>query len=202
MLMAMARYTKGKASPSLSPASDVRPNRTSSSLSVPSSSSAGSPTCTSEARTGSVGARPDATSSAAPRPRPRNHSPSSVSSRMHSGMAIPRRRHVVDQPLRPRGRSSARPAPIRETITQISDRCRTKSPCARGSGSGSVGIRANAAIPDPRKTIGMENGMFRSSLGSTAATKTATPATAKRMLGASNTRCSPAGQGAGKAQST
>nr|BFE43066.1 hypothetical protein GCM10017547_09590 [Pseudarthrobacter oxydans] len=35
--------------------------------------------------------------------------------------------------------------------------------------------------------MGMENGMFRRSLGRTAAVKTAAPAAAKRMLGASNT---------------
>ena len=64
---AMARLTNGKARPSLSPASEVRLKRTSSS-----SGSCGGPTWTSEASTGSVGAStaPSSRAAAGARPRP------------------------------------------------------------------------------------------------------------------------------------
>ena len=92
---------------------------------------------------------------------------------MHSGMAIPRSRQVVDQLLRPTGRSSARPAPIREMMTQTSARCRAKSLCAIGSGSG----RWESGRTPPARRRGTpwasKTARCAASLGRMAATKTA-----------------------------
>ena len=72
-------------------------------------------------------------------------------------------------------------------MTQISVRWVVNSPYCKGSGSGNPGMNVKASMPAARKTIGMDNGALRSSLGRRAAEKTASPATAKMMLGASNT---------------
>ena len=106
---------------------------------------------------------------------------------MQIGMATPSIRQVVDHSRLPTGRSSARPAPINEMMTQISVRWVVNSPYCRGSGSGSSGMNVKASMPAARKTIGMDSGALRSSLGRRAAAKTARPAAAKMMLGASNT---------------
>ena len=58
---------------------------------------------------------------------------------MQIGMATPSIRQVVDHARLPIGRSSARPAPISEMMTQISVRCVVNSPYCRGSGSGAPG---------------------------------------------------------------
>ncbi len=108
----MARWTKGKASPSFSPASAVSVKRTSSSSPVP-----GGPTCTSPASTGSVGASAAPSSSAAASDRPRPQCPMAAMARMQSGMASASSRQVAAQARRPTRRSSFSPAPVSATMT-------------------------------------------------------------------------------------
>ena len=112
---AMARLVNGKARPSLSPASEVSPKRTSSSSPVP-----GGPTWTSAARTGSVGASSAARSSAEAMGRPSPPQPSRAMAAMVKGMVMPSSRQVGAQERTPSGRSSFSPAPISATITTSS----------------------------------------------------------------------------------
>ena len=119
MAIAMAAYTNGNASPSFRPASEVSAKRTSSSES---STSVGSPTCTSAASTGSVGASAAPSSSAAAGTSPAHHQPSSATAAMHSGIAIASSRQVDDHRGQLNGRSIFSPAPISATITPISVR--------------------------------------------------------------------------------
>jgi len=133
-LTAIAAYVKGNARPSLSPASDVTVKRASSS-SLPSSVT-GSLTCTSLASTGSVGASAAASSRAAAAPSPEAPPADDGHSDDREGHVIPSSRHVVDQVRQANLRLIARPAPIRDTITQSSVMCSASSGCAIGSGSG------------------------------------------------------------------
>src|SRR3954451_12279855 len=99
----IAAYTKGNASPSLSPASEVSANRTSSFSSISSAwlsssmSALGPSTWTSAARTGSVGASTAATSTAAGAASPITHQPSSAVAPMASGIPTSSSRQVDAQ---------------------------------------------------------------------------------------------------------
>ena len=123
-----------------------------------SSSSVGSPTCTSEASTGSVGASAAPSSSAAAGARPAHHQPSSATAAMVSGIAIASSRQVDDQRRQPSGRSSFSPAPISATITPTSVRCSVIHGCASGSGTGRPRGSAKTSMPRPRNAIGMDSG--------------------------------------------
>ena len=173
----------GNARPSFSPASEVNVKRASSSAS---GLSTGLLTCTSVARTGSVGATADASSRALAIPRPNAPHPMMVTRTIDRGMVMARRRQVDDQECRPIGRFSASPAPISETITQTSVRWRATSPDSIGSGSGRSGTSENASIPAATNTIGIEMGTRPSRRGRRAAAKVATPSAAKRAPAPSN----------------
>ena len=140
--MAMAALVNGNASPSFNPASEVRPKRTSSSASPP-----GGPTCTSAARTGSVGARTAPSRSAAAGASPAAHQPRMATPAMVSGIASTSNRRVVRHDAHPMVRSIFRPAPMSDTITASSVIRSTTSPSASGSAAGSRSGRAKTAIP-------------------------------------------------------
>jgi hypothetical protein len=125
----MARWTKGKARASFSPASEVRPKRTSSS-----SPDLGGPTCTSEASTGSVGAIQAPNSSAMARLKPSPAQPRNATAAMVRGMAMASSRDVVDQLRQPGTLSIFRPAPIRLMMTTSSVRRSVAVSQVRGSG--------------------------------------------------------------------
>ena len=108
----MARWTKGKASPSFRPASDVSPKRTSSSSPV-----FGGPTWISAASTGSVGARLAAISSAIAHGTPIANAISTAMARMPSGIVIASSRHVTAQSRQRNTRSIFSPAPISAMMT-------------------------------------------------------------------------------------
>ncbi len=74
------------------------------------------PTCTSDARTGSVGAKLAARSSAAATGSPA-HVPRSVIAAMLSGIVIPRSLQVTAHRLQSKVRSIFRPAPMRAMMT-------------------------------------------------------------------------------------
>ena len=109
---AMARFTNGNANPSFSPASDVRPNRTSSSRPSP-----GAATWMSDASTGSVGDSVPASRIAPARPSPRTVHPSSTIATIDSIMVTPSNRQVTPHRLGLKIRSIFSPAPIRAMIT-------------------------------------------------------------------------------------
>ncbi len=169
---ATAARTKGKARPSLRPASAVSVKRTSSSSS---SSSVGSPTRTSAASTGSVGASRAPTRSAVATGQSKSHQVSAAVAATVRGRGMPRSRHGPAQERSPKRRFSASPAPMRETITQISVTCSTQTRSATGSSSGiGRGSRPDRA-PTARNTMGIESGMRRTSLGRTAAASAPSP---------------------------
>jgi hypothetical protein len=91
------------------------------------------------------------------------------------GIAIASMRHVDDQARQPTERLSASPAPMSDTMTQISVRCRATSGCSSGSGSGRSGTSAKMIMPAARKTMGIESGRRPSTRGRSAAASVATP---------------------------
>ena len=184
--MPIAAYVNGNANPSLSPASDVSANRASSSAA--SGCATGSLTCTSVASTGSVGASAAARRTALAAPRPSRPHPSSPTAIIDRGIVMPSRRHVVDQRRQPTGRLRARPAPMREMITQTSVRCSVTPSWTIGSGLGSCGMSAKPTMPAARNTIGIETGTRPSTLGSSAAASVASPTARKSSPAPSNSR--------------
>ena len=135
----IAANTNGNASPSLSPASEVRANRTSSASSTSWSPVCGPATCTSEASTGSVGASTAPSSSAAAGASPA-HQPSSATARdaqrHRDGEQPPGRRPAAPASRGPgacSGRSRARPTPISATSTVSSVTCSMAARLACGS---------------------------------------------------------------------
>ncbi len=167
----------GKAKPSLSPASEVRAKRTSSSAF---SASTGSPTCTSEASTGSVGASTAPSRSAAAIGQPGRAMAATATPATVSGMARPSSRHVVDQRRGPARRLMARPAPMREMTTHSSVMCSSAVRWAIGSGSGRPMGSANSARPARRYTRGSDRGRRASTSGRIAASRAAAPPRARR----------------------
>ena len=173
-----AAYTKGKASPSLSPASDVSAKRTSSSSSTSSaaSSTLGPATWTSEASTGSVGDSAAPSRSAAAGAMPRPHHPSTATPAMVRGIAMPSSFHVAAQrphPARSRsesGRSRARPTPMRAMSTVTSATCSMSSRCSSGS-KGAVWVigRRPMSAPTPMSTRGADRAARCRTDGSTTA---------------------------------
>ena len=141
----MAAYTKGKASPSLSPASEVRVNRTSSFSSI-SRSRIHTGLFTARARRpGRRRPAPDRWArgphpAAAPRPAPRRPPTRAAQSRRcMSGMAMASSRHVrdhrrqLDSSRSLSGRSMASPTPISATSTTSSVTCSMTARLACGS---------------------------------------------------------------------
>ena len=175
-LMAIAASVNGNARPSFNPASEVRANRASSSAS---GFSSGSPTWTSEASTGSVGARAAAISTAPATPRPSAAQPRNPTATIDSGIVIASRRQVDDHVPQPNGRLIASPAPMSDTMTVTSVRCRATSALPTGSGDGSCGRSVHPSRPAAKKTIGTENGARRSRIGNRAAASMTTPTAAK-----------------------
>jgi hypothetical protein len=108
-----ASMTNGKASPSFRPASEVSVKRASSSI----SSSPGPVTCTSSARTGSVGARLAPSRTAIGMVSPSAHAPSSATPAIVTGMATSSMSSVERQAASVSGRSSFTPAPNSDTMT-------------------------------------------------------------------------------------
>jgi hypothetical protein len=97
--IAIAKLVNGKASPSFNPASDVNANRIE--FSSMSSQSPGPGSCTSDARTGSVGANtaPSSTAAASGSPRP-TRAITAIAATVN-GMVIPSSLHVVIQLRQP-----------------------------------------------------------------------------------------------------
>ncbi len=172
--MAMAAKTNGYASPSFRPASLVRENLTSSSRSTLSPSTVGSPTWTSAASTGSVGATTAPNSSAVAGARPaaqpaRNIAPIVI------GIVTPSRRHALAHDRQPGTRSRDRPAPSNEIRTASSVTCSVTSRCCRGSTSPSPGTMPKVTAPMAISTIGSDSGRSRRYTGSHAARSTTMP---------------------------
>ncbi len=167
---ANASITKGKAKPSLRPASDVRAKRTS-----PFSPWPGGPVCTSAASTGSVGESAAPSNRLAAQPRPRKDRPISIMPQMVSGIAMRSRRQVEAQRRQPKGRSRRSPAPINAMMTTASV-TRSATPLACSI----VGEICRAPVhckttPISRQMMGSESGSLRRASGSQATSRMIAP---------------------------
>jgi hypothetical protein len=174
----MARWTKGKARPSLSPASEVSEKRVSSSFPSPSALRPvlGGPTCTSLASTGSVGASAAPSRRAAAAPRPRREWPSQARARIVSGMENARSRQVMRQESSAKGRSILRPAPMSEIMITASVNRSVSWRCSwgRGPAPGTSGME-NTSAPKATQKIGKESGSSFKAIGSQAVRSTTAP---------------------------
>jgi hypothetical protein len=168
--MATARCTNGKAKPSLRPASEVRAKRAS-----PSSPDRGGPTWTSEASTGSVGARAPPSSRAEARPSPRPWTPIRVTATMLSGMVTAISRQDEFQRRQPIRRSIFSPAPISETITTISVSRSVRVENRTGSERKGRTPPWNTTTPISTQRMASDSGRRLSAIGSHATSSTTTP---------------------------
>lgn len=150
---AAPRCTKGNAARSFKPASEVSPKRTSSSSPV-----FGGPTSTSDASTGSVGAKLAPSRSATAHGMPSTSAASAVMAMMPSGMVIASSRQVIDQRRQPNTRSIFRPAPMRAMITTSSLKRSVTSGSRVGRGRSVTCGKRKTIAPIPMHTIGSASG--------------------------------------------
>src|SRR5215213_1680273 len=95
---------------------------------------------------------------------------------MVSGIEIPSRRQVIAQRRNPIGRSSFRPAPIREIISTNSVMRSVATRLTRGLTLGTLDRDRNATIaPRQMQAIGSESGTFLRMAGSHVVRRTTVP---------------------------
>ncbi len=166
------RKTKGKASPSFRPASEVRANAGS-----PWSPSPGAGTPRSPARTGSVGASAAASTIAAPSESPIPQKPRAATATIVTGITTPRRSRVVRHSRSRRAWSIRRPVAKSATITEssLSRSSTSASPTAVNHGASSSATPTAPRTPIVRYTIAGENERPLWWLSVRIATSTASP---------------------------
>ena len=169
---------RGTPSASLSPPSLVSAKRTSSSAASSTSfsgSTVGSPTCTSDARTGSVGARAAPSSIALAAPSPSPQTPNAAPATIVNGMASNTRRQLLAQLRHPTRRSIFNPAPISATITPSSVKRSVTSTLEVGSGESKSRGNRKTTTPSATSTIGNDKARRETNAGIHAERSAATP---------------------------